>query len=248
MKNLLLLLLLAIPAIAQTEKPKVLYWSSDNAKCPICDGIVIDGSNFSIFETPEHTLTFTTSVNEKMIYVGVYLRNKSESRIDFDPNKSLIGVFKKRSDKEHFELTPMSPEEAAKKMKGSQGLKNYFTALGASMQRRSVFVNSQSSGNVSVSDTRGNTASGTYDGRSTSTISVPNEDAEERAQQKIDERNRQASARFDAVLSNALRSNTVLPQKKIIGNIYFPMMKGEVMYVSIRVGDTLYTRAVTGIK
>ncbi len=164
-----------------------------------------------------------------------------KNRIEFNPNDSRLAVFVKRDDKGVLLISPMSPKEAADKMDGSGSakVKNFFNRWGANMANRTATANSTTNGTVTVVGADG-IRSGTYEGRTTTTVAVPDEEARSRAEENVARRAAQVEARQNAVMDTALRANTIFAGKDIFGRIYFPRKKGEYMYVSIKVGDTLY--------
>lgn len=232
----LIILLFAVVCYGQTSKTKLIYWSSDKEKCPICDSVTIEGDRYHIFKTPEIELAFSGNKNEKLMWASVYLLNTSNTRIELDPSKSVLITFVKRTDKTPIETFPLTPEDAAKKMKGNQGFKNFLTSLSAGMARRTSTVESNSSG--TIMDNQGNSAIVT--GQTSGTVSSPDYAAQERAERQIAERNAKAANRENAFLSTSLLANTIFPNKEVLGNIYFKKTKGETGYIGVLVNDSLY--------
>jgi hypothetical protein len=247
----LLVFLFSLPvSFAQgSDSPAKVFWSADKAKCPICSHITVEGRQYSTFETDELVLTVSPAYNDKLLYIGVELMNRSGNRIEFDPARAIIAAYSRTTRKKLSESLPMDPDEAAKKLKGNQAFRNFLDAWGGAMARRTATVHTTAGGTVRATDTlTGRTVMGTYSGQSDSQVSIPDEDAQARAQRKIDERNQAARDRQTSVIENALLANTVFANKTIAGTIYFPLIKGDILLVGVMVGNTLYTVPVTGIK
>lgn len=237
---LFFLLVMSIGILAQTVKNpdvQMIYWNPDKQKCSFCDSVTTDGSKFRIFDTPEFQLAYNTSYNDKLTYITVYLLNKSQNRIDFDPNQAILAVYKDRTVKLPLEVHPMSSEQAAKKMKGNQVLKNFFTGLAAGMAQRPITTSTTGT----FTDINGNII--TYEG--SSQTSIPNLEAQRRAREIIEARNRRAVDRAEATRASAVKANTIFPGDDIFGNIFFPKVSGEVMWAGIRIGNKLYLMLVT---
>lgn len=230
---------LSINFYSQTQTKKV-YWDSDKTICATCDAITIDGDRFFIFNTPQFRLAFNVSNDDKMIIANVYLLNQSNERIEFDPNKSLIAVYKKATDKQPVEVSPISPEQAAKRAKGGN-LLNFFTLLSAGMATQQVQTNSQTSGTATITGQEGIT-NGTFNTSTIATTTVPNTEAQANARRQVAERNAIAQERANNVLNFALRANTVFPEKHIAGNTYFEHKKIAAFWVGITVGDSIYLK------
>lgn len=242
--SLLFFLVLSSCAFGQAKKDvKMFYWEKD---CKICDQITSDGVTYFIFNTPDFSLAVSGFEGKKVLFTEVYLVNKSsdlKNRIEFNPNDARIAVFLKKEDKTPVELSPLSPEQAADKMDGSSNakVKNFFNRLGAGMANRTATVNSSTNGNVTIMDSQG-ISTGVYQGNTTSTVTVPDEEARNEAERKVTERNAKVEAKSRAILQTTLRANTVFPGKDIMGRIYFPYKKGVFMYVLVQIGDTAYIK------
>ena len=214
----------SIQVFAQ-ESPPPVFWTDD---CEICDRFTVDGQTLSKFETDDFVLIFKLSDAEKFFVVTVGLSNKSDKRIEFDPEESNLVLFKKDNSKVTAVLDPMSPEVAAKKIKNMYRWSNFAAALGGAFATQEA----------TVSDNMGNTA----------TITVPDDKARDQSKRTIEKRNTEASTTADTVLEGALRSNTVFPNATITGNISFPRQKGVRMIVAIKVNDVFYSVNYKGTK
>ncbi len=244
MKILLLILVLSFGAFGQTNKDvKMIYWSADKTQCDICDSFTIDDNKFYIFDTPEMHLAFSGTDNGKFVQISVALFNKSNTqRIEFNPTESVLALYVKEGDKIPVELHPIAPELVAKKIGCNPKLKNFFTLFLAGLATQQTRINSATSGSATIVG-MGGMASGNYNEKTTSIVTAPNHDVQNQARQTVAERNADAKALSDSILRWAMRANTVLPQKELIGNIYFERKQGVSMYVGIKVGSSLYLQA-----
>ena len=238
----LFVLILSVAVFAQQKDYEKLYWSADKLKCPICDSITIQDTDFDIFDGEKFHLALASNYTDKLIQVAVYLENKTDGdRIEFKPTDSVMVLFVKKGEPPTI-YQPMSPEQVAKKIGGQPKLKNFLTLFAAGMARQNTTVNSTTSGSVYATGTNGS-ASGTYNESGSAVISSPDRAAQTRAQQTVADRNAKAQNTADSVLSSALRANTIFPKKYIAGNLYFERKKGELMFIGIMVSGVMYVRA-----
>jgi hypothetical protein len=245
-----MVLLTTVNVAAQTEQPagkstKMAYWSEDKAKCPECDQFTIDGIRYTVFQTPDFDLVFTAVFNEKLIFAPIMLVNKSKDRIEFDPSRSVVALFKKQGDQTPVEYRALTPEEAAKRMRGNVEFRNFLLALSGAMAQNTYTVNSNSTGIITATNNRGGMATGVYNGQTNSTVTAPDVNAQRSARNQIEQNNQEAKQKEDFYLSSALRANTIFPQKEIAGNIYFEKGKGEFFWVGIFINNTLYLQGYT---
>ena len=231
------------------KKENYVYWAAENKESAGIkfDKNTVDGETFFIFDTAEFSLAMRGVAFKKALAVEVYLKTIDKSkRIDFDPNKSRIAVYAKRGDTVFTELAPLTPEEAADKLDGSSAkVKNFFDRWRGNMANKTATVNSTTDGELTVRDSSSNTASGTYQGNTRSTVSVPDEEARSEAERKVRARNAKVEANASSVLQSALRANTIFAGKDVMGYIYFPVKKGEFSWVSIQIGDKLCIKGFT---
>ena len=226
----------------EIKKENYIYWTNEDEHF---DKITTEGETYYLFYTPEFTLAVRGVDGKKTIYAEVYLKNTStdKSRIEFNPNDSRIIVYAKKSDKTFTELAPLSPEKAADKMDGSSNakVKNFFDRWRGNMATRTATVNSTTSGTVTMTDSQG-MSNGTYQGQTTSTVSVPDADTQNEAEEKIAARNAKVEAKSNSVIQSVLRANTIFAGEDVMGRIYFPYKKGEFMYIAIKIDDKLYIK------
>lgn len=250
--SIIFILVFSLSVVGQTTAPlqvEYVYWDADKTKCPICDYLTRDGSHQYIFNAPDVGILFSSSYTDKIIYSTVYILNKSDTRIEFNPaTEAMLFQYKSPTEKTPVIILPMSPTDAAKKIKGSQGVKNFFTALSAAMQKQAITVNSTTNGTATATSSSGGMASGIYTEQTTSTVMIPDTDAQAKAQETIAERNRLAEERKNDVLNSALRENTIFPQKNVSGNVYFPLIKGGMFYFGIKIGNKVYLKRFNGLK
>ena len=248
--TLLFILLFGMSVFGQeATKPAIpnIYWDADKSKCSICDDYIRDGSHRYVFNTPDIGILFAASYNDKLAYNTVLILNKSENRLNFNPATDTVLIYyKNKDDKTPEFISPLKPEDAAQKIKGSQGMKNFFSSLGAALQKQAITGNSTTDGTASVFGT-GGMATGVYNERTTTTVLVPDTDAQARARDTIAERNRLATERYNDVINSALLANTIFPKKSVVGNIYFPLVKGGVYFFGIKIGGKLYLKSFKGI-
>lgn len=113
---------------------------------------------------------------------------------------------------------------------------NALTGIAASMQQTTI--QAQSNGSVRITDQNGQ-SNGTY--QSQSTVTIPDYSARASAAERIASDYRSAATRADNILSSALKANTVFPNQKLTGLVYFKNHdKGNLSAVIMKIGDTNY--------
>ncbi len=254
MKKLLPIIFILVFSLSvfgqQSPTPKLehIFYHPDKTICSICNFLTVDGQRLNVFNAPEVGVAVSTSYTDKIFFATVYILNKSDNRIEFNPaTDTVVFFYKNPDDNNYIQIKPLSPEEAAKKMKGNQRTKNFFTSLGAALQKQAITVDSATDGAATVIGS-GGMATGIYNERTTSTILVPDTDAQRRAREKIDERNRHAEDRSNATLETALRANTIFPKKEAFGNVYFPLAKGGEFYFGVKIGNKVFFSGISAIK
>jgi hypothetical protein len=184
--------------------------------------------------------------SEDNYVADVFFLNKSDRRIEFKPEQSVIAVWEKRADidnkkppKEYF---PIPPEKIVKKLESRMIWANALLAVSASMQTKTTTTQTTENGTATIYG-NGASASGTYNGTSTSTTTTTDREAQQRAARQQQQNSTTTTSKTDAIMGSALRANTVFPKQQILGRIYFPKKKFEFLYLGIRIEDSLYSIA-----
>ena len=223
---------------------KIVNWSSKD--CSECDSFTADGITYKVFETPEIYLSFTMTKGEDNYVADVFFLNKSDRRIEFKPEQSVIAVWEKNADLENKkppkEYFAIPPEKIVKKLETRMAWANALLGVSGAMQTKTTTTQTTENGTATVYG-NGTTTNGTYNGTSTSTTTTPDRDAQQRGARQQQQNSATTTSKTSAIIDSALRANTVFPKQQILGRIYFPKKKFEFLYLGIRIEDSLYTIA-----
>ena len=227
----LLMICSMLSASAQTSKE--VRWSEN---CPTCTHAFVNGDLFKGFIADGLDITVTLKNSDQEISflsVPFRLKNLREHPVDFLPQKSLLSVTLPKSKVLVFQ----EPENvaAAIRRSGNGSFIQRYVAQNATRQQRAESTTSGAGSQTGI-----------YSGSTTTTVTVPDEEARARAQRSLDVKAGTADGRAAALLSNALRANTVQPNQQIMGFLYFErnkdFKKGVVgsLEFQIEIDGTLY--------
>jgi hypothetical protein len=152
--------------------------------------------------------------------VDVGVRNNSSKSIDVMPSTFTTKLLLPKQK----DLRYIPPEKVMKSISGRAGWGNFFNALGAAGATEQVKTQTNTTGDVSVYS-GGSSAYGTYSQNSTSTTTVPDEQARQRAAQQIATNNMAAANAMQQVDSSSLRATTVDPGRSVLGSVYFERVR-----------------------
>jgi hypothetical protein len=168
--------------------------------------------------------------------VDVAVVNNTSQPVDVLPSSFTLRLLQPKQK----ELRYQPPEKVMKSISNRAALDNFFTALGAAGATQQIASQTNTTGNVSVYS-NGGSANGTYNQRSTSTTTVPDEQARQNAAEHISANNVAAANAAQEVNSFSLRATTIDPGKLATGSVYFERArKVERTVTRIPINDVVY--------
>ena len=90
---------------------KIAVWKPG---CSICNEFTVDGQKYKIFETKDFYLSYQLADDSDYYVANVYLINKSDRRIEFDPMKAEVGIWTESDLKKKGNGTVYKPIPAEK--------------------------------------------------------------------------------------------------------------------------------------
>jgi hypothetical protein len=206
---------------------------SDNRKVS-CDGSdyvcvkkYVNGLAYKTLLTPRAVVSVALSNDEKYTRLGVEVMNVSQTPFDVLPNSFSVS----ESSPKLKVLQMVPPEKIISSEKHRAGWANALNAMGAGMASQSITTETRSSGDVELTGNNGTYANGTYQGTSTSTTSVPDYAAQERARENIARRRATVTAHQVELNNTVLKDNTVEAGDKLSGSLFFELDKHAGDYV-----------------
>jgi hypothetical protein len=230
------LFVIASASLAQTQvdkpAPKVLLCDETAG----CTHQFIEGQKFKILTSDGLTVIASMAITDKYTRADVSVSNAGTAPVDVLPmNFQLEEVAPKPK--------PLAYVDAAKIIKSAQrrvAWGNAFTAMGGSMARQQSTTTTNSSGTVNASSSDGSSATGTYNGTSTSRTSSPDYAAQVRANEAIRQRNAALAAMSGQLSSEVFKANTILPNQTVRGIVLFEKDKKiQSIMFSVPIGATV---------
>jgi hypothetical protein len=109
------------------------------------------------------------------------------------------------------------------------------------MARQQSTTTTNSTGAINASGSDGSSATGTYNGTSTSRTSSPDYAAQARADEAIRQRNAAFASLSGQLSHEEFKANTVLPNQTVRGIVLFEKdKKTQSLMFSVAVGGTIY--------
>ncbi len=214
------------PSVTEKKQRQIFIWRPD---CKICDRFTVDGNTYHVFENEKFKLLIRLFDAKKFLVATVGIQNKSDKRFEFIPSEANLVVFKKDRKKVSEVLTPMTPEETAKKIKKRGRWANFASALSGAFAKEQA----------TVRDQYGNTVA---------TVTAPNTNAQNRANQTIRNRQNNNNRFANLIVEDALRANTLFPKGAVYGNLYFKRKKSISVIIAVNINQTMYSVMYNGTK
>jgi hypothetical protein len=221
MRTLIIILLLALPALSQNTA--VLWGFQD--KCPaeaVCDAIVVEGANVRTIEHKHLLIAASFTEEGNYLVADIYVKNQRPDRVLVDPSNWVVMHSKSQEDflktaKISEPFYAINPDRVAyrRTFRWSNLFPNVKTAI----------VTTQSSGAV-----RSANGGGTYEGSSRSTVVTPDYQRRQQAEMERREAERQ-------IMATAMKPNTIFSNQELSGFVYFKRSKKD-----------QFTMAVIGIE
>ena len=117
-------------------------------------------------------------------------------------------------------LRYLPPDKVIRSISNSAAWSNFFTALGAAGATQQSVTQSTTNGTASAYGT-GGSANGRYSENTTSVTTVPDEQAQQDAANRIAANNAAVANVSQAVSAGSFQPTTVAPGKSVTGNVYF---------------------------
>jgi hypothetical protein len=152
----------------------------------------------------------------KYFVAQVAVVNKSGSPVDVLPQSFSLVVLRPH----RKTLRYLPPDKVIRSISNSAAWSNFFTALGAAGATQQSVTQSTTSGTASAYGT-GGSAYGRYSENTTSVTTIPDEQAQQDAANRIAANNANVAAASQEVSSGSLRSITVAPGRGVSGNVYY---------------------------
>ncbi len=231
------LLAVASAASAQTQAdnpaPKIIL-CDENAGCA---HQYIEGQKFKILTSGGLTVMVSMAMTAKYMRANVSVFNGGTASVDVLPTE--------------FHLEEVTPKpkplvyvDAAKIIKSAQrrmAWGNALTAMGSSMARQQSTTTASTTGTINASGSDGLSATGTYNGTSTSRTSSPDYAAQARADETIRERNAALASLSGQLSHEVFKANTVLPNQTVRGIVLFERdKKVQSLMFSMPIGGIVY--------
>ncbi len=234
MKHLhcILPLLLTSSLFAESPNLRLVLCSDSNA----CKQTYQNGEFVQTITDGGRTISLSARDTGKYLRVDVSVKNETSAPFDVIP----ASIWARQVEPKKRVLKPQSAAKLEHGLERRAAWANGFTGFAGGMARQQVTTNTNTSGNVSVYGNDGSSAYGNYSGTSTSTTSVPDYAAQQRASQQI-AANRQRVANAEQYLEGAvLRSNTLSAGQAAAGSVYFDRAKLGGVDVGVPLGDAVY--------
>jgi len=239
MKSIAFAVLFAIasvaPAQTQADKPpsKVIL-CDENAGCT---HQYIEGQKFKILTSDGLTVIVSMAMTAKYTRADVSVFNGGTTNIDVLPTEFHLEEVTPKP-------KPLAYVDAVKIIRSAQkhlAWGNALTAMGGGMARQQSTTTTNSTGTINASDSDGATATGTYNGTSTSVTSSPDYAAQARAAETIRERNAAFASLSGQLSHEVFKANTVFPNQTVRGIVLFERdKKAQSLMFSAPVGGTVY--------
>ena len=142
--------------------------------------------------------------------------NKTASPLDVLPQSFSTKVLRPHQKT----LRNLPPDKVIRSISNSAAWSNFFTALGAASATQQSVTQSTTNGTASAYGT-GGSAYGRYSENTTSVTSVPDQQAQQDAANRIAANDAAVANASQAVSAGSFQPTTVAPGKSVTGNVYF---------------------------
>ena len=196
--------------ICQNDEVLSPSWSSN------CAHVWFSGALVKVMRSNGVLVFATLQDSGKYFVAQVGVINKTASPLDVLPQSFSMNVLKPHPKK----LRYLPPDKVIRSISNSAAWSNFFTALGAAGATQQSVTQSATNGTASAYGTSGS-AYGRYSENTTSVTTVPDEQAQQDAANRIAANNANVAAASQEVSSGSLQPATVAPGKSVAGNVYF---------------------------
>jgi TPR repeat protein len=196
--------------ICQNDEVLSPGWSSN------CAHVWFSGALVKVMRSNGVLVFATLRDSGKYLVVQVGVINKTASPLDVLPQSFSLNVLKPHPKK----LSYLPPDKVIRSISNSAVWSNFFTALGAAGATQQSVTQSTTNGTASAYGT-GGSAYGRYSGNTTSVTTVPDEQAQQDAANRIAANNAAVATAAQGVSAGSFQPTTVAPGKSVTGNVYF---------------------------
>jgi TPR repeat protein len=185
-------------------------WSSN------CAHVWLSGYIVKVMRSNGVLVAVTIQDTGKYFIAQVSVVNKTASSLDVLPQSFSIMVLRPHPKT----LRYLPPDKVIRSISNRAVWDNFFTALGAAGATQQSVTQSTTNGSASAYGT-GGSAYGRYSENTTSVTSVPDQQAQQDAANRIAANNTAVAATSQEVSTRSLQPTTVAPGKSVEGNVYF---------------------------
>lgn len=240
---LFLLTVTVCSTLAQQKTGLVMWGSEPECKSatatamaidkPRCDFLVSDGLGYRVLFHAQKTIAITFATDGDYLLADVFVSNDGKERFLIEPAKWAVFGYKDEAaslnnQKPLFQTYAESPKKISDKIERNARWSAVFANLGAALATSTSQINGQ------VQNSNGGSA--TYSG----TVTSPDTNAQRQAAINSARNQAAASSKADSVMEIALRANTMFPDMRVAGRVYFKKGKAAFYEVYLPIGDTLY--------
>jgi hypothetical protein len=219
-----LLAMSSLPLLGQSNTRHVLC--NEGGACAITDN--------------GHLVSLSARDTGKYLRIDLTVMNRTGAPFAVLPGS----IWAKEQDPKEKYLKPKSTEQMEHGLERRVAWANAFTGVAGAMARQQTTTYTTTSGTASAYGSDGSSAHGQYSGSSTSTTSVPDYAAQERANQQI-AINQQRVANAEQYLEGvALKGTTLSAGTTVSGALYFERVKKGVVQICVPIDGTAYEFSV----
>jgi TPR repeat protein len=196
--------------ICQNDEVLAPGWSSN------CAHVWLSGYIVKVMRSNGVLVAVAMQDTGKYFMAQVSVVNKTASPLDVLPQSFSSMVLRPHPKT----LGYLPPDKVIRSISNSAVWSNFFTALGAAGATQQSVTQSTTNGTASAYGT-GGSAYGRYSENTTSVTSVPDQQAQQDAANRIAANNAAVSAASQEVSAGSFQPTTVAPGKSVTGNVYF---------------------------
>jgi hypothetical protein len=230
-------LLIAPAILSQAHDPSSVTKALVCDKGSTCGYGYINGRKYETLASENIGIVVIGDIVGNYLRADIFVTNDSARNVDVMPsNFVLTEVAPKTKQLKYVDVDKLLRSAGRRTAWG-----NALIAASGSMARQQSTTTTSSTGTVRASGSDGSSATGTYNGTSTSRTSSPDYAAQARAAETIQARNESLADNSSAVSRIILRANTVLPTQSVHGIMLFERdKKATTVMLSGIIGDTIY--------
>jgi hypothetical protein len=196
--------------ICQNDEVLAPGWSSN------CAHLWFSGAFVKVMRSNGVLVAVALQDTGKYFIAQVSVVNKTASPLDVLPQSFSSMVLRPHPKT----LRYLPPDKLIRSISNSAAWGNFFTALGAAGATQQSVTQSTTNGTASAYGT-GGSAYGRYSENTTSVTSVPDQQAQQDAANRIAANNAAVAAAAQKVSDGSFQPTTVAPGKSVTGNVYF---------------------------